>query len=69
MEVDADDTGVLLHLFPVNAASLRYEEEKLLRVWVYFSKAQPCHLTVEYENASSNLTMSRKCGRIKDQSS
>ena len=69
MEVDADDTGVLLHLFLVNVASLRYEEEKLLRVWVYFSKAQPCHLTGEYENAYSNLTMSRKCGGIKNQSS
>ena len=28
MEVDADDTGVLLILFLVNVASLRHEEEK-----------------------------------------
>ena len=31
MVVDAGDTGVLLHLFLVNVASLRYEEEKLLK--------------------------------------
>ena len=29
MVVDAGDTGVLLHLFFVNVASLRHEEEKL----------------------------------------
>ena len=29
MVVDACDTGVLLHLFLVNVASLRHEEEKL----------------------------------------
>ena len=38
----ADDTGVLLILFLVNVASLRHEEEKLLRMWAYFSKAQHC---------------------------
>ena len=31
MVVDAGDTGVLLHLFLVNVASLRHEEEKLLK--------------------------------------
>ena len=31
MVVDAGDTGVLLHLFFVNVASLRHEEEKLLK--------------------------------------
>ena len=31
MLVDAGDTGVLLHLFLVNVASLRHEEEKLLK--------------------------------------
>ena len=40
MEVDADDTEVLLIIFLVNVASLRHEEEKLLRMWAYFLKAQ-----------------------------
>ena len=31
MVVDAGDTGVLLHLFLVNVASLKHEEEKLLK--------------------------------------
>ena len=31
MVVDAGDTGVLLHLFLVNVASLKHEEENLLR--------------------------------------
>ena len=31
MVVDAGDTGVLLHIFLVNVASLRHEEEKLLK--------------------------------------
>ena len=31
MLVDAGDTGVLLHFFLVNVASLRHEEEKLLK--------------------------------------
>ena len=31
MVVDAGDTGVLLYLFLVNVASLRHEEEKLLK--------------------------------------
>ena len=40
MEVDADDTEVLLIIFLVNVASLRHQEEKLLRMWAYFLKAQ-----------------------------
>ena len=48
MVVDAGDTGVLLHLFFVNVASLKQEEGMLQRKWVYFSKAQHCHLTGEY---------------------
>ena len=35
-------------LFLVNVASLRYEEEKLLRKWAYISNAQHCHLAGEY---------------------
>ena len=31
MVVDAGDTGVLLHLFLVNVASLKHEEETLLK--------------------------------------
>ena len=58
MEVDADDTEVLLILFLVDVASLRHEEEKLLRMWADFSKAQQCHLTGEYENAYSKPTTS-----------
>ena len=38
MEVDADDTGVLLILFLVNVASLRHEEEKLPKMWGLFLK-------------------------------
>ena len=38
MEVDADDTGVFLILFLVNVAFLRYEEEKLLKMWGLFLK-------------------------------
>ena len=38
MEVDADDTGVLLILFLVNVVSLRHEEEKLLNMWGLFLK-------------------------------
>ena len=56
--VDAGDTGVLLILFLVNVASVRHEEEKLLRRCAYFLKAQHCHLTGEYENAYSKLTTS-----------
>ena len=52
-------------LFLVNVAFHRYEEEKLLRMWAYFSKAQHCHPTGEYENAYSKLTTSPKCGGIK----
>ena len=40
MEVDADDTEVLFIIFLVNVASLRHQEEKLLRTWAYFLKAQ-----------------------------
>ena len=39
MEVDADDTGVLLILFLINVASLNHEEEKLLRMWGLFGSA------------------------------
>ena len=38
MEVDADDTGVLLIIFLVNLASLRYEEENLIKMWGLFLK-------------------------------
>ena len=31
MVVDAGDTGVLLHIFLVNVAFLKHEEEKLLK--------------------------------------
>ena len=55
MVVDAGDTGVLLHLFLVNVASLRNEEEKILKRWALFLKAQYCHLTREYKNAYSIL--------------
>ena len=48
MVVDAGDTGVFLHLFLVNVASTRHEEENILRKWAYFSKAQHYHLTREY---------------------
>ena len=65
MEVDVDDTGVLLVLFLVNVASLRHEEEKLLRMWAYFLKAQHCHLTGEYENAYSKLTTSPNAEELK----
>ena len=53
MMVDAGDTGVLLHLFLTKVASLRYEEEKLLKRWAFFLEAQYCHLTREYKNAYS----------------
>ena len=55
MVVDAGDTGVLLHLFLANVASLRHEEEKLLKMWAFFLKAQYCRLTREYKNAYSTL--------------
>ena len=58
MMVDAGDTGVLLHLFLVNVASLRHEEENLLKRWAFFLKAQYCHLTREYKNAYSILATS-----------
>ena len=58
MVVNAGDTGVLLHLFLVNVASLRHEEEKVLKRWAFFLKAQYCHLTREYKNAYSILTTS-----------
>ena len=57
MVVDAGDTGVLLHLFLVNVASLKHEEEKLLK-GAYFLKAQRCHLTRGYKNAYSILATS-----------
>ena len=38
MEVDADDTGVLLIIFLVNVAPLRHEEKKLLKMWALFLK-------------------------------
>ena len=69
MEVDADNTGVLLHLFLVNVASLRYEEEKLLKMWAYFSKTQHCHLTGENENVYFKLTTSPNAEGLKGQSS
>ena len=65
MEVDADDTGVLYILFLVNVASLLHEEENLLRMWAYFSKAQHCHLIGEYENAYSKLTTSPNAEGLK----
>ena len=65
MEVDADDTGVLLHSLFVNVASLRHEEEKLLRMCAYFPRGQHCHLTGEYENAYSKLTTSPNAEGLK----
>ena len=59
MEVDADDTGVLIILFLVNVASLRHEEEKLLKMWgLCLEGLTLCPLTGEYENVYSKLTMS-----------
>ena len=58
MEVDADDTGVLLILSLVNVASLEYEGGKLIKTWGLYREAQHCHLTREYENAYSKLTTS-----------
>ena len=63
--VDAGDTGVLLHLFLVNVASFKREEEKLLKRWAFFLKAQYCHLTREYKNAFSILATSPKAEGLK----
>ena len=52
-------------LFLVNVASLRYEEEKLLRMCAYFLKAQYCHLSGEYENAYFKLTTSPNAEELK----
>ena len=65
MVVDAGDTGVLLHLFLVNVASLRHDEEKLLKRWPYILKAQHCHLTREYKNAYSILAASPNAEGLK----
>ena len=65
MVVDAGDTGVLLHLFLVNVASLEHEEEKLQKRWAFFLKAQYCHLTREYKNAYSMLATSPNAGGLK----
>ena len=65
MVVDAGDTGVLLHLFLVKVASLRHEEEKLLRMWAYFLRPKHCHLTGEYENAYSKLKTSPNAEGLK----
>ena len=51
MVVDADDTGVHLHLFLVNVASLKHEEETLPTRWAYFLKAQHGHLTRKYKTS------------------
>ena len=65
MVVDAGDTGVLLYLFLVNVASLKHEEEKLLKRWAFFPKAQYCHPTREYKNAYSILATSPNAERLK----
>ena len=65
IEVDADDTRVLYILFLVNVASRRHKEEKLLKMWAYFSKAQHYHLTGGYENAYSKLTTSPNAEGLK----
>ena len=65
MVVEAGDTGVLLHLFLVNVASLKHEEEKLLKRWTYFLKAQHCHLAREYKSASSTLATSLNAEGLK----
>ena len=66
MVVDAGDTGVLLHLFFVDVASLKHEEEKLLKRWAFFLKAQQyCHLTREYKNAYSILATSPNAEGLK----
>ena len=65
IEVDADDTRVLYILFLVNVDSRRHKEEKLLKMWAYFSKARHCHLTGEYENAYSKLTTSPNAEGLK----
>ena len=64
MVVDAGDTGVPLHLFLVNVASLRHKEEKLLKtkglespstVILSENTRTHCHLIREYKNAYSIL--------------
>ena len=65
MEVDADDTGVLLILSLVNVASLGYEGGKLLKTWGLYREVQHCHLTGEYENAYSKLTTSPNAQGLK----
>ena len=65
MVVDAGGTGALLHLFLVNVASLRHEEEKLLRLWAHFLRPKHCHLTGEYENAYSKLKTSPNAEGLK----
>ena len=66
MEVDGDDTGVLLILSLVSVAHLGYEGGKAYKgMGVYISKTQHCHLTGEYENAYSKLTTSPNAEGLK----
>ena len=65
MVVDVGDMGVLLHLFLVNVASLKHEEEKFLKRWAFFLKAQYCHLTRGCKNAYSILATSPNAEGLK----
>ena len=65
MELNTDDTGVLLILSLVNVASLGYEGGKLIKTWGLYREAQHCHLTGEYKNAYSKLSTSPNAEGLK----
>ena len=55
MEVDADDTGVLLLLFLVNVAYVRHKEEKLLRMWAFSQRPSTAILPENTKTPILNL--------------